>query len=157
MPLTPISTHQKDSRRSLSDTFPNERDCGSTMCTSAAAEGLRAPHTHLVWIFLYDRVSSSSLPPVGVEGYPSCVVARDAMKCRGLSDCVPLHCVRHPLESSEPTNNPSRQSRCHRRKRVASRTVPMCNGATSHSLRSDKTVFLLCPTTVFAPNRWSRY
>ena len=84
---------------------------------------------------------SSSLPPVGVEGYPSCVVARDAMKCRGLSDCVPLHCVRHPLESSEPTNNP----------------VPMCNGATSHSLRSDKTVFLLCPTTVFAPNRWSRY
>ena len=51
MPLTPISTHQKDSRRSLSDTFPNERDCGSTMCTSAAAEGLRAPHTHLVWNF----------------------------------------------------------------------------------------------------------
>ena len=168
MPLTPISTHQKDSRRSLPDTFPNERDCGSTMCTSAAAEGLRAPHTHLVWNFctieyrdprpsLAPSLLSSSLPPVGVEGYPSCVVARDAMKCRGLSDCVPLHCVRHPLESSEPTNNPSRQSRCHRRKRVASRTVPMCNGATSHSLRSDKTIFLLCPTTVFAPNRWSRY
>ena len=153
MPLTPISTHhQKDSRRSLPDTFPNESVCGSTMCTSAAAEGLRAPHTHLVWNFctieyrdprpsLAPSLLSSSLPPVGVEGYPSCVVARDAMKCRGLSDCVPLHCVRHPLESSEPTNNP----------------VPMCNGVTSHSLRSDKTVFLLCPTTVFAPNRWSRY
>ena len=136
MPLTPISTHQKDSRRSLSDTFPNERDCGSTMCTSAAAEGLRASHTHLVWNFCtieYRRRAHLQLASKDIHH----VVARDAMKCRGLSDCVPLHCVRHPLESSEHTNNP----------------VPMCNGATSHSLRSDKTVFLLCPTTVFAPNR----
>ena len=58
-----------------------------------------------------DRNMPIQIPCAEVSSVTTDDVLKDAsglraMKCRGtLSDCVPLHCVCHPLGSSEPANN----------------------------------------------------